>query len=214
MATILQERLWPRWLALVHVLGGDEMSARSLFADLVERYSEAGRYYHTLEHVEAMLDTLTSLGVCCEIEPVLYLAVWFHDVIYDTHAADNEERSAAYARAVLSLQAYPQALVSGTERLILLTKTHRAAPNDRTGRLLLDADLAILGADPDVYDWYARSIRKEYAWVSDGRYQAGRLAVLESFLTRTRLYHFEGLFDRAEQQARANLRREMNVLRG
>jgi predicted metal-dependent HD superfamily phosphohydrolase len=209
-----RDRLWPCWLQLIRVLTGDETSGQRLFADLAARYSEPGRHYHTLEHIEALLDFLQTSNVSCKPNPALFLAVWFHDAIYDTHFADNEEQSAAHARTVLAALPCPETLLAETERLILLTKTHQAAPDDSTGQLLLDADLAILGASLDVYDRYARAIRQEYAWVPEERYRVGRAAVLASFLHRPRLYHTEALFVRAEQQARANVQREMMILTG
>src|SRR5262249_59053313 len=80
------------------------------------------------------------------------------------------------------------AVVDEVARLVLLTKTHDCAEGDSAGEVLLDADLAILGAEEAEYDRYARAIRAEYAWVSEGDYRAGRRRVLEGFLARPRLY--------------------------
>ena len=57
------------------------------YADLVARYQEPHRRYHTLEHIMEVLERVTGT----EVE----LACWFHDVIYDTKASDSEARSAA-----------------------------------------------------------------------------------------------------------------------
>ena len=82
----------------------------------------------------------------------------------------------------------------------------------RTPRLLIDADLAILGANAVDYDHYARAIREEYAWVPGVKYRAGRKKVLEGFLERERLYYTKALFQTRESAARANLRREIEWL--
>jgi predicted metal-dependent HD superfamily phosphohydrolase len=98
--------------------------------------------------------------------------------------------------------------VEEAARLILLTRTHRCAPDDRAGRVLLDADLAVLGGSREDYDRYARAIRREYAWVEEAAYRAGRRRVLEGFLARPRLFLTDKFFRAREAAARENLRRE------
>ncbi|MGZ7283798.1 HD domain-containing protein, partial [Streptococcus pyogenes] len=63
-----------------------------------------------------------------------------------------------------------------------------APPTLRDTQVLLDADLAILGASEERYKRYAADIRKEYAWVPEADYRKGRAAVLERFLAAPRLY--------------------------
>ena len=103
-------------------------------------------------------------------------------------------------------------LIEETARLILLTKHHATVAGDRVGQLLLDADLAILGAAPEVYDRYAAAIRREYAWVDDAAYRKGRAAVLDRFLQRPRLYFTPFLHDRYQQKAHGNMERERAAL--
>jgi predicted metal-dependent HD superfamily phosphohydrolase len=201
-----------RWTGLLTALGCAPGPARRAFADLAARYSAPERHYHTLDHVRAVLDTATSLWGEAG-PPALTLAAWLHDVVYDTRAADNEERSADQARALLRPLGLSEALLDEAARLILLTKCHRAESGDRAGQVLLDADLAILGADEPAYDRYAVAIRREYAWVPEERYRAGRAAVLEGFLRRPRVYHTDAMHAQAEAAARRNLTREVAALR-
>ena len=129
--------------------------------------------------------------------------------------ADNEERSAALAHTLLGPLGIAEGLLAEASRLILLTKTHNCSNDDRDGQMLLDADLAILGADGNDYDTYARAIRREYAWVPNEEYRKGRLRVLETFLSRERIYRTDELHRAAEEiQGRRNLRREIDALRG
>ncbi|HTL87858.1 MAG TPA: hypothetical protein VL134_00560, partial [Leptolyngbya sp.] len=103
----------------------------------------------------------------------------------------------------------PDSQISKVADFILCTKTHQS--DDPDAQILLDADLAILNAEPTQYWNYARSIRREYAWVSDIAYRAGRQQVLEKFLDRWErqtLYFLPGL----EQRAGANLRSELRYL--
>jgi predicted metal-dependent HD superfamily phosphohydrolase len=202
-----------RWTGLLTALRCAPEPARHAFAAVAAAYSSPDRHYHALDHVRDVLDTATSLWGGADAPPALLLAAWLHDVVYDTHAADNEERSADHARALLRPLGIPEALLDETARLILLTKGHRAEAGDRAGQVLLDADLAVLGADEATYDRYAAAIRREYAWVPEDRYRAGRAAVLADFLLRPRVYHTDEMYARAEPRARANLGREIAALR-
>jgi predicted metal-dependent HD superfamily phosphohydrolase len=175
-----------------------------VFAELTVRYNSPDRHYHTLEHIEAMLELLP--------QAALALAVWFHDAVYDTRAADNEERSAALGDEMLQPLYVPPEIQAETRRLILLTKRHDTREDDADGRRLLDADLAILGAAEDEYDRYAKAIRQEYAWVPEDDFRRGRQRVLENFLQRRWIYFTDGMREQREVAARKNLRREIASL--
>jgi predicted metal-dependent HD superfamily phosphohydrolase len=206
-----QEALHAGWTRLLAALGCPAAAGEEAFADLAARYAEAGRHYHTLDHIADVLEIVRTLGASDQT-PALLLAVWFHDAVYDSRAGDNEARSAALARAVLRPLGVPEAILAETEQLILLTRAHETAADDRSGQVLIDADLAVLGAPAPVYDAYARAIRQEYAWVAEAEYRAGRRGVLERFLRRSRIYATEEMFAQAEMAARDNLRREIAAL--
>jgi predicted metal-dependent HD superfamily phosphohydrolase len=197
------------WNYLLRVL---RLDPGETFNDLAARYSGPERYYHNLDHVGAMLASVMELGGAAANRRTLTLAAWLHDVIYDPRARDNEERSAEYARALLGRLGLATPLVDETARLILLTKDHRAQPGDVDGCILLDADLAILGAAPERYDAYVAAVRREYAWVPEGAWRTGRTEVLDSFLGRPRIFHTSTLFEHAEARARQNLQRERDGL--
>jgi predicted metal-dependent HD superfamily phosphohydrolase len=99
-------------------------------------------------------------------------------------------------------------------RLVLLTKSHSTNPQDYSGKILLDADLAILGSPRAVYEQYAQAIRREYEWVPEAKYRAGRVRILRSFLERPYLYHTNNFRNRLEILARANLLTEIAKLGG
>lgn len=105
----------------------------------------------------AELDTVSGFGDALHDDMALRLAVWFHDTVYDTRRPDSEEPSAALGTAALGRGGASPALVSAAERLILATKTHRAAPDDTDCRILSDADLAVLGSSAADCNCYARA---------------------------------------------------------
>jgi predicted metal-dependent HD superfamily phosphohydrolase len=205
----LREQLGTAWRSQLRPFAVAEGAAAAAFSDLVHRYGEAGRHYHNLRHLAEVLAMVDGLGC----EPAVRLAAWFHDAIYDSRSKDNEERSAELAETVLGGFRLPAPLIADVRRLILLTKTHSSDADDSDGHVLLDADLAILGADERRYDEYAASIRREYAWVGEEAYREGRGRVLDGFLRRPRLYFTDALFGSHELRARDNLSLELAALR-
>ncbi|MGC2778011.1 MAG: phosphohydrolase [Bradyrhizobium sp.] len=179
------------------------------YDDLVAVYSVPGRHYHDLRHVEdclAWLDRVAGLGA--REREILTLAIWWHDVVYDPTRGDNEERSAELAERHVAPE-----LRDEVGRLIRLTLTHDVAAADRLGALLVSIDLAILGADEAVYQAYVDAIRREYAHVPDAAYRQGRATVLERFASRAVIYPDAGFAAALDQQARANIARELRGLR-
>lgn len=206
-----RDRLHARWTALLRALGVAEAAAVAVFTDVVHRYSAAGRCYHNLTHILDVLETIELLGDLANDPVAVQLAAWFHDLIYDTRAKDNEERSAAFAERLLGEWRLSPGTVAAVVRIILATKTHQPG-EDRDCQVLVDADLAILGAPEQEYAVYARAIRQEYAWVPEEAYRTGRGQVLEAFLQRERIYWTEPLHAALENSARRNLRHEVACL--
>jgi predicted metal-dependent HD superfamily phosphohydrolase len=171
---------------------------------LLAAYGSPGRSYHDLRHLAEVLDRLADLG--CDDEVVL-LAAWFHDAVYDG-AAGDEERSARWAE-----EALPARLAAEVARLVRVTERHDPAPGDERGRLLCDADLAILAASPGRYAEYAADVRAEYAHVADTDFAAGRGAVLADLLGRPALFATPRARELWEDAARANVSAEVERLR-
>ena len=202
------------WQETCRSAGIADEAAQSVFAGLVDCHSVPSRFYHTLAHVAAMLQTVNDLERRVAVPDIaaVRLAVWFHDAVYDTRAADNEERSAEYAAAVLGRLSVSGPTLGAVRRLILATKAHQVAPDDTDGQVMVDADLAILGAPAADYEGYVQDVRREYAWVSEPDWRTGRSRVLASFLQRPLIYHTPPMRDMREDAARRNLRRELESL--
>jgi predicted metal-dependent HD superfamily phosphohydrolase len=143
-------------------------------------------------------------------------AIWFHDAIYDSKTKDNEARSAALAEKRLAGRTDAGRL-RRIGAMILATATHQLPRFDddattRDASLFLDMDLSILGAEPDAFDAYEHAVRREYDWVEEPMWRAGRGAVLKDFLARTRIFHTEEFRQRFEPQARLNMARSLEAL--
>ena len=196
--------LQSRWLTLCSQAGLDGAAG---WTNLVNCYCDPARAYHNLTHVADCLSLLDECAHLAGDSMALEYAIWFHDIVYDTHAHDNEVRSAAVATDFLSGTGFEHVVAD----LILATR-HSGQPASPDASLLCDIDLAILGSDPGVYDSYAQAIRQEYEWVPLADYAKGRIRVLESFVRRSSVYSSMQMVTRFEDQARANLERELASL--
>ncbi len=202
---------WVRTLERYRVGPADAYPA---FDVLVAAYTSPERFYHNLEHIGEMFRVVERLSATIEDPNALQMAVWFHDAVYDSRAKDNEHRSGELAVDLLGPIGVPASAIDRIVRMIWATSHAADPPADRDTRVLLDTDLAILGASEERYARYATDIRKEYAWVPDAEYRVGRANVLTKFLAAPRLYHSQLLFEEGEQRARANLREELARLQG
>lgn len=181
-----------------------------LWENFVTLYAEENRHYHQLDHIEdclAKLDTWPS-PIPLLMRDTIELAIWFHDIIYDTRKADNEESSAALANHYL--RGHP--LTTDCQALILATR-HKQTAGMRAEEIMCDIDLSILGADPKEYRLYADKIRMEYNWVETEEYAEARAQVLSNFLKRTSLFQTRSAIDRWEEQARKNIKNERSRLK-
>lgn len=202
-------------------LGAVPAVARALQAELTDRYREPHRHYHDLEHVaEVQAEVQRLLPDEPQADPVaVTLAAWFHDAIYEPTAGRGESESMSAELAVDRLPAFAAAdrdrLAEEVARLVRLTADHSASPADRSGAVLIDADLWILSAPPERYRRYSVDVRAEYPHVPDEAWAVGRHAVVRRFLDRLPVLYGAGpLIDREERRDKAalNLQRELDEL--
>jgi predicted metal-dependent HD superfamily phosphohydrolase len=169
---------WRRCLSDLSI-ESDAEHRQHTFEILVNAYTQPDRHYHNLNHIYHLLTTIERFDGLVQDSIALSLAAWFHDFVYDPRATDNEAQSAKAAGDLLTNIGISSKLIDRVQQLILATQGHQIDAEDRDRCIFLDTDLAILGTDPVAYQVYARSIRREYGWVSDAAYQTGRIRVLE-----------------------------------
>ncbi|MCE0556640.1 hypothetical protein [Motilimonas sp. E26] len=190
---------------------GDALLLATGFERLIQHYQEPHRYYHNLTHIDACLTQLEQIENQLDDPLSLALAIWFHDVIYDPRKSNNEEASADLACAYLTQCGCAQEIIAKVRHLILLTQ-HPSQPVTKDEEILIDVDLSILGAEPEVYDQYELAIRQEYQHVPSILYKIGRKKLLRSFLARPQIYLSASFYCEREQIARANLQRAIDNL--
>ena len=193
------------------LLAGDSATSRTEWAAVVDAWSQPHRRYHDLAHLAAVLGIVGALPGA-EDPDAVRLAAWYHDVAYEPDRTDNEQVSAARARAGLR-GLIPDARLDEVERLVLLTASHDPAPDDVNGAVLCDADLAVLAGPPDAYAAYASAVRDEYGHLSDDEFTAGRIVVLEHLLALPALYRTPEAAAQWAERAAANLTAELSLLR-
>jgi predicted metal-dependent HD superfamily phosphohydrolase len=174
------------------------------FRWLESHYEEAARKYHTPHHINECLGVLDRSRHPEADNPLVEYALWFHDAIYNTFSRKNEERSADAAASVLTRSNRPAAGVAQVRSLILATR-HGPQPKEPAAQLLVDIDLAILGADAYRYAEFELQIRAEYWWVPTAMYRKQRSAILDAFVKRSSIYATHEFRERYERQARNNI---------
>ncbi|MCC6746084.1 MAG: N-methyl-D-aspartate receptor NMDAR2C subunit [Deltaproteobacteria bacterium] len=189
---------------------GANRPADGVVADLLARYAEPRRHYHTLTHVLDCLSLFDRFEALAERPAEVELALWFHDAVYDPERSDNEAESARLADEALRVLEVPEPCRTRVVRAIEATRHHDATEGDAA--LLVDLDLAILGADAESFRRFEEQIRSEYAQVPDALFRMGRRQVLAGFLGRPRIYRHTRLAELFEGPARANLARRIEEL--
>ena len=201
----------------------------ALGEDLLERYEQPHRKYHTSVHLSEMLTALKTLYEQHHTATprAVLLAAWFHDAVYEANPGEDEAASADLARTTLTPLASTGSLtnreVTAIAHLIELTASHQLADGIEeytSGALtradaafFLDADLAILAADSPRYTRYVAGVRAEYAHYAPDAFTRGRAAILQGFLNRTAIYASDTAHLLWDAPARLNLRTELEGYR-
>ncbi|MFT4471783.1 DUF4031 domain-containing protein [Arthrobacter sulfonylureivorans] len=203
----LRRVLLRRWNEL---LPGQEDLGR----ELLERWAEPHRHYHAPGHLLAVLEALGQLAPTADstLRPrAVWLAAWFHDAVYNGRAGQDEQESAELAAARLPTAGIGPEETAEVVRLVLLTAGHSPGPQDASGALLCDADLAVLGGGPAEYRSYVRNVRQDYAHVADAEFAAGRTAVVRRLLELDPLYRTPAAREKWLDSAQRNLSAELEA---
>ena len=173
--------------------------------DVVSRYTGSGRHYHTVEHLDEMLDAWAEQTWD---DPVAtWVAVLLHDAIYVVGANDNEAQSAELVPGwVATFVPQPEAVdVARVQALIQETARHGDhGPLDADTARFVDCDMAILAADPERFAAYEDQVRREWEpLVGVEGYRSGRRRFFAGLL-EGRIFQ-SGAFAQHEARARANI---------
>ncbi len=200
------------WFDLLEKLIADEKLADEFWKKISSAYSEKGRYYHTLIHINQLLDlSIKCFDNILDISNI-QLSIFYHDVVYSATKNNNEEKSAELAEVHLNQLGVETDKIEKCKNFILATKSHLNTSNDNDLDLFLDFDLEKLGAPWTEYEEYTKQIRQEYKIYPKPLYNKGRRKVLEHFLAQERIYKTSEFYKNYEQAARENINRELSIL--
>jgi len=190
-----------RWLSIWNDVANTDGELE--YSAIISAYEEKHRAYHNLEHVRdclAQLDQIDLQSSQCEIE----LALWYHDIVYNTRSSTNEEDSARKAVQDIKNAGVKSSIIENVKRLILATK-HDSIPVIQNEKILVDIDLSILGRSPEKFHEYETKIRREYEWVPELVFREKRIEILQGFLNRRYIFLTTQFREKYESQARQNI---------
>src|SRR3954462_6978624 len=207
-----------KYMTLHSALGGtvDDKPGEK-FERLAEAYAKPPRKYHTLEHIywvlkriDEMADDSRGRGAQFdELEwDTLRWAAWYHDYVLSGRP-DDEQQSADFA--MIDLPRACPGRACDAPRLVKATAHDRIQLGYDAARLC-DADLSILGADPEHFDRYETQVREEWGHVPLELFKTARAVILKKFAARPWIYMTDYARTRWERNARANLMRSIGAL--
>lgn len=200
------------WMELGAKYSDNTALLESQWQEIESAYSKEERHYHTLNHLEYMLNLAKEFESFLNDTDTLKFSIFYHDIIYNAQVHDNEEQSAEIARDRLAELGVKGDKITKCQEQILATKSHEKGSDEDTN-YLLDFDLAILGDTPKAYLTYSKNIRAEYAIYPDDLYRQGRQKVLQHFLSMDKIFKTDIFQLNRERQARANLTHELTALK-
>lgn len=151
-----------------------------VYSQICQYYLEKHRYYHGLSHIYHCLkmfdlieDTLDKQAHNYDMN-ALKLAIWFHDIIYDVGANDNELRSQIKADDIMmaigvesKLREYVCRIINSTDYNL----NHKFYPTEeikeieryenRIKRYMIDIDLSAFSLPPEQYHENSKRVELE-----------------------------------------------------
>jgi predicted metal-dependent HD superfamily phosphohydrolase len=191
--------------------GGGGAAAAQIYKELVRRYSEPHRRYHTRAHIECCLRQHDLAAGLMDDADAVEMGLWFHDVIYDPRAADNERQSAKLFET-LSVDHLSAAFRKAVHELILVT-IHPEQPTSRDQQFMVDIDLSSFGLPWEAFRRDSDAVRQEYAHLSDADFFRNQIGFLRSLIDRPTFFFTDFFRTRYETTAIQNITRHIGELR-
>lgn len=177
------------------------------FCKLMNLYASKDRYYHTIDHLYDCIEMVNRTG---GVNIELWLALFYHDAIYDPKRGDNKNRSSELADEFLKRVGLNLTIRNKVRKLIMAT-THKNPPTDGEEAVIMEIDTAIF-ADSAKFWPYERNIRSEYLHVPEKKYAKVRSGILQGFIDRGIYYGF--LNDLNYEVADMHLKQAIEKLQG
>ena len=205
--SLLRERFIRLWRACLP--RSTSADAEVAWSKVERHYSEPHRVYHDRQHLAHCLEQLDlANGLIVHPEQV-EMAIWFHDIINEPGASDNEQRSADYFRELATGLTDPE-FIDAVVDLILVT-THRESPVELDQQFICDIDLASFGCPWECFIRDSDAVKAEFRGTEE-EYYRGKKTFLLAMLQRSRIFLTDFFNGRYEQQARENIQRLLQMM--
>lgn len=145
--------------------------------EIISRYNESHRFYHTIEHINDVLKKLNDKDLLKHDE--LFLTAVFHDIIYDPKSNTNEEDSANLFLSESKNSSLKSEQKEHIKQLILDTKTHK--PTVKYSEDFISIDLSVFNSGFSDLLKYEQQIFKEFQFVDYKTYKAKRIEILNHY---------------------------------
>ena len=187
--------------------------------------TEPARHYHNLHHLDVLWarhlrfrDCLADQP-CRTFEPLIALAIAYHDAVFVADRPDNEERSAD-----LWLEVSTTATDLVLDERLWVADTIRATadhlgsakmidldtPDGYARQWVLDLDLSPLGEAPDIFDRNMEMLAAEAMHKTELQRRADLLATLRHFASARPLFRSQPIASVLAEPARRNFERHLS----
>lgn len=171
---------------------------------LMDSYNEPQRYYHTLDHIEHCLSLFDKISSKLQSPHALELAIWFHDVVYQPGATNNEQLSADQFMQTTKKR-FDDSLRNTVYQHIMATLHLHSEMNHADTKYMVDIDLSSFGLPWPEFIHDSENLRREMAHLSNEDYCRKQSAFQQALMDRPRFFRSDYFYQNYESQARQNL---------
>jgi predicted metal-dependent HD superfamily phosphohydrolase len=164
---------------------------------------EPHRRYHTPVHIAHCLKQFDLAREHMHEPDAVEMAIWFHDVIYDAKAMDNELKSAELFTELAGSDV--SAEFNSKVRDLILVTIHRQLPETRDEKFVVDIDLSSFGLPWDRFLKDSDAVREEFPHLNDQEFYPIQKVFLDSLMSRKTFCFTKFFRDRHEDTARENI---------
>jgi predicted metal-dependent HD superfamily phosphohydrolase len=168
---------------------------KSSFEDIKKIYNHKSRHYHNLSHIENLISLITIDADKYSKTDIdaLYLAAFYHDIVYDVRQPNNEELSVSFFESDIDDECQTLELnqvCSNVKRIIISTK--KGVSNFYLANIFNFYDRNVIYSEFNELVKWEDGIRKEYCAIYTPEiYKIGRIKFLSSILEENK-YVFNG----------------------
>ncbi len=166
----------------------DETSFEDLLSGLPEQAAHEvyaaitapERFYHAAWHLGRMWRLHRQLGPASD--ELMRWAIAYHDIVYTPQGAPgNEIESAEVFLRAARRHSLPALMVAEIAQMIVQSAAHLSAQPTALGQWFLDLDLEPLAVEAPHFAHNTALLRREFSYVEDAAYEAGRQKFLSAF---------------------------------